>query len=138
MKATLGDVLFYTVRSFHESNGVLSPIESNIDVPFHIKRVFYVRDVPTKDIRGKHSHYKTEQVLICLHGSCEVVCKDGRDTATYDLHTPDQALYIPAMIWDEQIYNSKDTILMVLASSKYSKPDYITDFDQYVKENTKV
>ncbi len=130
---TLDDVLSFTIRRFQDNRGYLSPIEAKVDVPFDIKRVFFVYGVKPGDVRGVHAHYVTEQVLICLTGRCDVVCKDGANTKSYVLDSPDQALYIPAMIWDEQTYEDEKTKLLVLANTKYNKSDYIFDFDEFVK-----
>ena len=99
---TLEDVKFFNTRTMVEPDGNLVPIESNHDIPFPIKRVFYVYGVKNQDDRGKHSHYKTKQVLICVHGKVEVLVNDGLKEKKYLLESPQQALYIPEMIWDEQ------------------------------------
>jgi dTDP-4-dehydrorhamnose 3,5-epimerase-like enzyme len=114
-----------------EPDGNLVPIESNYDVPFHIKRIFYVYGVKNQDDRGKHAHYKTKQVLICLNGKVEVLVNDGVKEKKYLLESPQQALYIPEMIWDEQIYLSEDTVLLVLSNMKYEPNDYINDFNTF-------
>jgi dTDP-4-dehydrorhamnose 3,5-epimerase-like enzyme len=72
--------------------------------------------------------------LICISGKIEVTCKDGQDSRKYLLESPQQALYIPEMIWDEQRYLSEDSVLLVLANTKYIPSDYIHDFDLFKKE----
>tara|TARA_B100000963_G_C22631243_1_gene675040 strand:+ start:3667 stop:4092 length:426 start_codon:yes stop_codon:yes gene_type:complete len=128
---TINDVKFFNTRTMVEPDGNLVPIESNYDVPFHIKRIFYVYGVKNQDDRGKHAHYKTKQVLICLNGKVEVLVNDGVKEKKYLLESPQQALYIPEMIWDEQIYHSEDTVLLVLSNMKYEPSDYINDFDTF-------
>ncbi len=128
---TINDVKFFNTRTMVEPDGNLVPIESNYDVPFHIKRIFYVYGVKNQDDRGKHAHYKTKQVLICLNGKVEVLVNDGVKEKKYLLESPQQALYIPEMIWDEQIYHSEDTVLLVLSNMKYEPNDYINDFDTF-------
>ena len=130
---TLEDVKFFNTRTMVEADGNLVPIESNHDIPFPIKRVFYVYGVKNQDDRGKHSHYKTKQVLICVHGKVEVLVNDGLKEKKYLLESPQQALYIPEMIWDEQIYLSEDTVLLVLSNMKYNPKDYIHDFETFKK-----
>ena len=130
---TLEDVKFFNTRTMVEPDGNLVPIESNHDIPFPIKRVFYVYGVKNQDDRGKHSHYKTKQVLICVHGKVEVLVNDGLKEKKYLLESPQQALYIPEMIWDEQIYLSEDTVLLVLSNMKYDPKDYIHDFETFKK-----
>ena len=130
---TLEDVKFFNTRTMVAPDVNLVPIESNHDIPFPIKRVFYVYGVKNQDDRGKHSHYKTKQVLICVHGKVEVLVNDGLKEKKYLLESPQQALYIPEMIWDEQIYLSEDTVLLVLSNMKYNPKDYIHDFETFKK-----
>jgi len=130
---TLNDVKLFNLRSFIEPDGNLVPIESRHDIPFDVKRIFYVYGVKDQDDRGKHSHHKTKQVLICLSGEVKVVCDDGKKRQSYMLSKPNQALYIPEMIWDEQIYMSEDSVLLVLANTHYDVKDYIEDYDEFVK-----
>tara|TARA_B100000424_G_C22705148_1_gene384304 strand:- start:83 stop:496 length:414 start_codon:yes stop_codon:yes gene_type:complete len=129
---TLDDVKLFNLRNFIEPDGNLVPIESKHDIPFDIKRIFYVHNVKNQDDRGKHSHHKTKQVLICLHGEVKVVCDDGKNRKSYILSQPTQALYIPEMIWDEQTYKSKDSVLLVLTNTHYDINDYIEDYEKFL------
>jgi len=130
---TIEDVRFFNTRTMVEPDGNLVPIESNYDVPFNIKRIFYVYGVKDQNDRGKHAHYKTKQVLICLNGKIEVLVHDGKRKQKYLLESPQQALYIPEMIWDEQVYLTEDTVLLVLSDIKYLPEDYIHDFEEFKK-----
>jgi dTDP-4-dehydrorhamnose 3,5-epimerase-like enzyme len=127
---TVDDILLYEFRCFTEKNGNLVPIESNVDVPFPIKRVFYIYGVKDNDVRGQHAHYKAEQVLVCLNGVVEVSCCDGKKWSHVALDSPKKALFIPTMIWDEQVYHD-GSILCVFANQKYSREDYIFDMDKF-------
>jgi len=127
---SLSDVKLFSLKTFIEPDGNLVPIE-NSDIPFNIKRMFYVFGVKDQNDRGRHSHHTTKQVLICLQGSVKVNCDDGRNRKQWILDDPTQALYIPEMIWDEQIYNSEDSILLVLANTKYNIKDYIEDYENF-------
>ena len=128
---TLSDVLFYNMRTVIENDGNLVPIESNYDVPFLMKRIFYVYGVRDADIRGRHAHHKTKQLLICIHGKIEVLCDDGKNKKKYLLESPQQGLLIPEMIWDEQKYLSEDSVLLVITNTKYELNDYIHDFEEF-------
>ena len=130
-KTTIYDVKFFNLRKVIELDGILVPIESSFDIPFSIKRVFYVYGVKDQNDRGKHSHHKCKQLLICLNGEVEVICDDGLNKKKYILSDPNQAIYIPEMIWDEQKYVSEDSILLVLASTHYDENDYIEDYDKF-------
>jgi len=130
-KVTLNDVKLLDLKTITASDGSLVPIESDIDVPFEIKRIFYVYGVDNQDDRGKHSHHQTKQVLICLNGSVEVLCDDGINRKVYILDKPNKGLYIPELIWDEQRYLSKDSVLLVLSNTNYNIDDYIEDYDEF-------
>jgi len=130
---TISDVKLFNLRNFIEPDGNLVPIESNRDIPFDIKRVFYVYVVKDQDDRGKHSHYKTKQILICLNGNIDVIVDDGVHRKKYRLSKPNQALYIPEMIWDEQVYKSEESVLLVLANTHYDIKDYVENYDNFLK-----
>lgn len=121
-----------SIKKFDAERGILCPIEFDV-LPIDVKRIFYVYGVDNKEIRGNHSHYKTSQILICLSGKCLVTCKNGKEVEEYTLETPDVGLLIKNMIWDEQIYASKDTVLLVLSNTKYDKSDYIESWEEYCK-----
>ena len=131
MKTTVDDVKFLDIKTVVDDNGNLIPIESGADIPFDIERVFYVYGVRDEEKRGRHAHYKTKQVLICLHGKTEVIVKDGIQERRYLLESPQQVLYIPEMIWDEQVYRTEDTALLVLSNTHYDPSDYIHDYDLF-------
>ena len=128
---TLDNVKLLELETFVDSEGSLVPIESGLSIPFKIKRVFYVFDVHDQKDRGEHSHHKTEQVLICLSGKVKVLCDDGKNTKQWVLDTPTQALYIPNLIWDEQIYLTSESVLLVLANTNYDSSDYIESYDEF-------
>jgi len=127
---TLKDVKEFNLKSFIEPDGKLTPIELDRDIPFDVKRMFYVYDVHDQNDRGKHSHHKTKQILIAVSGRVTVVCDDGKTKRNYVLDEPSRALYIPEMIWDEQIYHSEDSVLLVLANTNYDFSDYIEDYEE--------
>ena len=129
---TIDDVKRFNQKFFDEYDGRLAPIEFHKDVPFKVKRMFYVFGVHNQNDRGKHSHYKTKQLLISINGVIDVKCDDGMGgVRTWKLNQPWKALYIPEMIWDEQVYNSKDSILLVLSNTLYDPSDYIEDYEKF-------
>ena len=131
-KTKISDVIFLDFNLFCDSRGSLCPVELHT-LPIKIKRLFYVYGVPDRKIRGEHAHYETNQILICVSGSCQVICKDGKSEEKYILDSPSKGLLIPRMIWDEQIYETKDTVLLVLSDTEYNKDGYIEDWDKYLK-----
>ena len=94
---SISDVKLISLRTFIEPDGNLVPIE-NTDIPFNVRRIFYVFGVKDQNDRGRHSHHKTKQVLICLQGRVKVNCDDGRNRKQWILDDPKKALYIPEMI----------------------------------------
>jgi|TARA_Y100000310_G_scaffold61340_1_gene56609 dTDP-4-dehydrorhamnose 3,5-epimerase-like enzyme len=128
---TIDDVKLLKLNQYTDSEGSLVPVESNLDIPFKIERIFYVYGVHNQTDRGEHGHYKTEQILICLNGNVQVLCDDGKNKREWKLDNPTEALYIPNLIWDEQVYLTPDSILLVIANTKYDESDYITSYEQF-------
>ena len=128
---TIDDVKRFNLKFFDESDGRLAPVEFDKDVPFEVKRMFYVFGVHNQNDRGKHSHHKTKQLLISVNGSVTVVCDDGFERKEWVLDEPYKALYIPEMIWDEQIYIDHNAVLLVLANTAYEPSDYIEDYEEF-------
>jgi dTDP-4-dehydrorhamnose 3,5-epimerase-like enzyme len=133
VKPTIEDILQISLRTFEEEKGNLVPIESKVDSLIPIKRVFYVYGVPKGEVRGKHAHYKTNQVLICMAGECHIRCFDGEEWRSFTLNEPNQALFVPAGIWAEETYEQEGTVLMVLCDTAYAKSDYIFSMSKYKK-----
>lgn len=129
---TLNNILYFKSKELMESNGNLIPIEFDNTLPFKPKRTFFVYGVPNKDSRGQHAHRKNKQMIYCINGQITVTLNDGFKEKKYEL-TSGYCIYIPNMIWDEQIYHTKNTVLISLCSINYNVMDYITDFDEFKK-----
>jgi dTDP-4-dehydrorhamnose 3,5-epimerase-like enzyme len=114
--------------------GHLTPIEGFYDVPYEIKRIFYIYGVPNGNVRGHHAHRKTYQTLICVNGSLKVRVKTPNEEEVYVLDSPDKGLMIGPMIWGEQFDYSEDAVLLVLTSDYFDENDYIRNFDIYIEE----
>ena len=114
------------------ADGSLVPVELESEIPFDVKRIFYVYDVGTLEKRGCHAHFKTNQVLVCVKGSIELVCKDqlGGEVSIV-LADPTKGIHVPEMIWDEQIYHSRDSMLLSFCSTDYDKEDYIDNWEDF-------
>lgn len=115
-----------------DHRGQLIALESNYEVPFEIKRVFYIYGTQEGVPRGNHSHYKTKQFLVAVHGSCKVTLDDGKTKETFDLNKPNLGLFQDAIIWGTMHDFSNDCVLMVLADEYYDASDYITDYDKFL------
>ncbi|HLN44384.1 MAG TPA: FdtA/QdtA family cupin domain-containing protein [Candidatus Sulfotelmatobacter sp.] len=113
--------------------GNLSVIEENTHVPFTIKRVYYLYDVPSGATRGGHAHKTLSQVVIALSGSFDVVLDDGREKKTFFLNRPHYGLYIPPGIWREIENFSSNSVALSLVSDFYKEEDYIRDYSIFKK-----
>jgi dTDP-4-dehydrorhamnose 3,5-epimerase-like enzyme len=115
-----------------ERRGNLTPIYENEHVPFPIKRVYYLYDVPGGATRGGHAHLELEQLIVSVMGAFDVVLYDERESRRVRLDRAYYGLYIPRMIWRELENFSSGGICLVLASEKYEAEDYIRDYDDFV------
>lgn len=115
-----------------DDRGQLVAVEAMKDVPFEVKRVYYLYDTVQGVRRGFHAHKNLEQVLICVHGSCKVLLDNGSETSDVVLDKPYEGLYIANNIWREMYDFSPDAVLLVLASQLYDESDYIRDYDEFL------
>ena len=125
-------VIKYVFQPHGDERGQLVALEEGIDIPFSIKRVYYMYDTVKGMVRGKHAHKSLEQILVCIHGSCKILLDDGREKKVIPLEKPYEGLYVPNNMWREMYDLSEDAVLMVLASDFYKENDYIRDYDQFV------
>lgn len=118
-----------------DERGHLVIAEGEKDIPFGIKRVFYIYGSDSTVVRGCHANRRTEFVLINVAGTSKVKVKDGcGKEKIYDLDRPHIGIYLPTMTWKEMYDFSEDSVLLVLASEHYDASEYIRDYDEYVKE----
>ena len=119
-----------------DERGSLVALEelSNV-VPFQIKRIYYIFYTTSEITRGKHAHYKLEQLLVCTSGSCDILVDNGFEQQTIKLDSPIKGLLITnsQIIWREMSNFSKDCVLMVLASEKYTESDYIRNYEKFLE-----
>lgn len=116
-----------------DSRGKLVAIETLRDIPFEVKRCYYMWETTEGVTRGKHAHKKLEQVLICVHGKCKILMDDGHEKAVVELNDPSVGLHIKGLIWREMFDFSNDAVLMVLASDYYNEEDYIRNYEDFMK-----
>lgn len=118
-----------------DERGHLVIVEGNKDVPFDIKRVFYIYGSDPKVVRGQHANKRTEFVLINVAGKSKVKVQDGEgNEAIYCLNRPHTGIYLPTMVWKDMYDFSEDSVLLVLASEHYDNTEYIRDYEEFVKE----
>ena len=130
-------VIKYVFQPHGDDRGQLVALEEFKDIPFRIKRVYYMYDTKPGVRRGFHAHKKLEQILICIHGSCKILMDNGKEKKVVSLEKPYEGLYISNDIWREMYDFSEDAVLMVLASEVYNEDDYIRDYDEFLKSISK-
>ena len=117
-----------------DERGNLVVIEGEgMDIPFDIKRVFYIYGSDSKVVRGQHANRETEFLLVNVSGTSKVRVDDGKESAVIELNRPRMGLYIPSMLWKDMYDFSEDSVLLVLASRHYDNNEYIRDYDTYLK-----
>lgn len=116
-----------------DARGNLTFIEGSRHVPFDVKRVFYLYDVPTGESRGAHAHKELHQLLICLSGSFDVIVNDGLEEVRFHLNRPWRGLYVPPMIWGAEVNFDPGSVCIVLASDYYQESDYYRDYADYLQ-----
>ena len=127
------DIRKYTFPPHGDDRGQLVAIEEMKDLPFDIKRVYYIYDTLTDVVRGHHAHKCLKQVLLCVHGSCRIHLDNGHETAEVLLDKPNEGLYIENDMWREMYDFTPDAVLLVLASEYYDESDYIRNYDEFKK-----
>lgn len=116
-----------------DERGQLVAIEEFKDIPFVVKRIYYIYDTQNGVRRGFHAHKKLEQILICVHGSCKIHLDNGTETEEVLLDKPYEGLYISNNMWREMYDFSEGAVLLVLASELYTENDYIRDYSEFLK-----
>ncbi len=128
---TLATILEF--KSNGDDRGSLVALESDKNIPFEIKRVYYIFDTKSGVVRGLHAHKDLSQVMVCLKGSCRVMLDNGLLKEQVVLDSPNKGLLIDSMMWREMHGFSEDCVLLVLANEHYDESDYIRDYDEFVK-----
>ena len=126
------------VKMFHfpphgDDRGQLVAIEENKDLPFDVRRVYYIYDTLPGVRRGFHAHKNLEQILLCVNGSCKIHLDNGFETVEVVLDKPNEGLYISNDMWREMYDFTPGTVLLVLASEYYDEADYIRNYDDFIK-----
>ena len=118
----------------HNRAGNITPVQGGDNIPFSIKRIYYLYDVPGGETRGGHAHKELQQLIVAASGSFDVVLDDGINKRTVSLNRPNYGLYITPYIWRELINFSSGAVLLVLASMKYEETDYIREYKSFLEE----
>lgn len=129
---TVDDVTLVKLPKFLDTRGNLSYAENNTQIPFEIKRIYWIYDVPGGENRGGHAHKKLEQLIVAVSGSFTVTLDDGIRKRSFFLNRPYQGLYVKPGMWRELDDFSTGSVCMVLASEVYQEEDYIRDYDEFL------
>lgn len=125
-------VVKYVFQPHGDFRGQLVALEEFKDIPFRIKRVYYMYDTGKDVIRGGHAHKTLQQILVCIHGSCVIRLNNGKESKEIPLEKPYEGLYVSNAMWREMYNFSNDAVLLVLASELYEENDYIRDYDEFL------
>jgi len=132
-KVTVEDCRIIDLGKIENDRGNLTVVQARETVPFDIKRVFYLYDIPGGEARGAHAHKECHQFLVAASGSFEVVLDDGHEKRTVYLNRPFKGLLIPPGIWAAEQEFSSGAVCLVLASEPYEEADYIRDYEDYLR-----
>ena len=130
-ETTVHDCKVIDIRRYADTRGYLSVVENGLDIPFDIKRVYYLYMVP-EVARGAHAHKALQQLLIATSGSVEVIIDDGTQRKSFILDKPWKGLLIPPGLWRDLENFSGGAVLMCLASEKYDPEDYIRNYEEFL------
>jgi dTDP-4-dehydrorhamnose 3,5-epimerase-like enzyme len=129
-ETTVHDCKVIDIRRYTDTRGYLSVVENGLDIPFDIKRIYYLYMVP-EVARGAHAHKELQQLLIATSGSVEVIMDDGKEKKSFMMDRPWKGLLIPAGLWRDLENFSGGAVLLCLASEKYDPEDYIRDYNEF-------
>jgi hypothetical protein len=133
IKPSIYNCCVIELNKVHNRSGNLTFIEDRMEIPFDVRRLYYLYDVPGGAERGGHAHRRLEQLIVAASGCFDVVLDDGKNRKVVELNRPYYGLHVVPGIWRELINFSSGAICLVLASEKYDVADYIRDYDVYLK-----
>jgi len=132
-KNTVYDCNILPLSKIHNRAGNITIIEGNNDIPFPVKRIYYLYDIPSGETRGGHAHKELYQLIVAASGSFDVLLDDGKNKKVVTLNRPDYALMVVPGIWRELLEFSSGAICLVLASHKYDENDYLREYSDYIE-----
>jgi len=130
---TVNDIKLIDLPKFLDARGNLSFAENYAQIPFEIKRTYWLYDVPGGECRGGHAYRETKEFIIALSGSFDVVIDDGQQKKTFTLNRSYYGLYVPKGLWREMENFSTNSLALEFASTKYSADDYVRNYDEFLK-----
>lgn len=134
---TIHDSIVLDITKVHDTRGNLSVIQEDA-IPFEMKRVYYLYDIPSGGRRGGHSHKDCQELLVALSGSFDVIVNDGNEQKTVTLNKPNVGLLIPNGLWRELENFSSGSVCLVLASAVFEEEDYIRNFEDFKSSKNRI
>jgi len=136
-KTTIYDCCIIELPKIHNKAGNITPLDSGINLPFNIERVYYLYDIPGGEARGGHAHKELQQLVVAASGSFDILLDDGVNRKIVNLNRPYYGLHIVTGIWREILNFSSGAICLVLASHRYDEKDYMRNYNQYLNFKTR-
>jgi hypothetical protein len=134
MKSSIYECVILPLNKIHNRAGNITIVEGQKNVPFNVKRIYYLYDIPGGENRGGHAHKELRQLIVAAGGSFNVLLDDGQNKKIVTLNRPDYGLLVVPGIWRELIEFSSGAICLVLASEDYSPDDYIHNYDDFLTQ----
>ena len=129
--STIYDAVLLKLPKIHFKAGSITPVNNEEDIPFTVKRVFYLYDIPSGEGRGGHAHHELYQLIVAASGSFDVLIDDGRNKKVVSLNRPFHGLLVVPGLWAELFNFSSGSISLVLASDHYDETDYIRNYEEF-------
>ena len=129
----ISDCALIDLPKIENRSGNITAIENNLDIPFEVKRIYYLYDIPSGESRGGHAHVNLQQLIIAVSGSFEFIVDDGNKKKKISLNTPNKGLLMPSGLWRELVNFSSGCVCLVLCSDFYDENDYIRDYQDFLK-----
>lgn len=134
---TVNDCRLISLPKVSLERGSVSVVENRINIPFDVKRIYYLYDIPTGSERGGHAHVNLQQLILAPSGSFDLIIDDGQNKITFTLNNPNRGVLMPSGLWRELTNFSSGSICLVLASEEYDEEDYIRDYSSFFKYKSK-
>ncbi len=132
-QTTVSDTKFIALPQITTTGGRITFVSNELEVPFEIKRIYFLYDIPSGESRGGHAHKQLQQLIIAVTGSFDLIVDDGLEKRTYKLNRPNIGVYMPEGLWRELVNFSSGATCLVLASTEYLAEDYISNYDDFIR-----